>query len=125
MRRHKGTTQDPKQKTTQAQKTPTTPTAAKTATSTGALHPVRGTTPEQGRYTRTEEVHPIRGATPDMGHCTCYVAVHPNRKGALPTDRVHRPLEQVKVWSVCAEVTASHSGEDCLVTVACGLVCRR
>ena len=40
----------------------------------------------------------------------------------MPTDRVHCPLEQVKVWSVCAEVTASRRGEDCFVTVACGLV---
>ena len=40
----------------------------------------------------------------------------------MPTVRVHCPLEQVKVWSVRAEVTASHSGEDCLVAVACGLV---
>ena len=40
----------------------------------------------------------------------------------MPTDRVHCLLEQVKVWSVRAEMTASHSGEDCLVAVACGLV---
>ena len=40
----------------------------------------------------------------------------------MPTVRVQCPLEQVKVWSVRAEVTASHSGEDCLVAVACGLV---
>jgi len=50
------------------------------------------------------------------------VALHPNGRGVMPTDRVHRLLEQVKVWSVRAEVTASHSGEDCLVAVACGLV---
>ena len=77
MRRHK----DPKRKTTQAQKTPTTPTAATTATSAGALHPIRGT-------------------TPDMGRCTRYVAVHPNRRGALPTDRVQCPntQEQTRNW---------------------------
>ena len=40
----------------------------------------------------------------------------------MPTVRVRCLLEQVKVWSVRAEVTASHSGEDCLVAVACGLV---
>ena len=40
----------------------------------------------------------------------------------MPTVRVRCLLEQVKVWSVHAEVTASHSGEDCLVAVACGLV---
>ena len=73
MRRHK----DPKQKTTQAQKTPTT------ATSTGALHPIRGTAPVTWR-------------------CTSYVAVHPNRRGVMPTVRVRCLLEQVKVWSAVA-----------------------
>ena len=73
-RRHPKPGRQPKQKTTQAQKTPTTPTAA---TSTGALHP-------------------IRGAAPDKGHCTRYVAVHPNRRGALPTDRVQCPKTQEK-----------------------------
>ena len=46
MRHHKDTTKCPKRKTTQAQKTPTTPTAA---TSTGALHPIWGAAPEQKR----------------------------------------------------------------------------
>ena len=79
MRRHKDPSRrQPKQKTTQAQKTPTTPTVA---TSTGALHP-------------------IWGGAPDMGRCTRYVAVHPNRRGALPTDRVQRPntQEQTRNW---------------------------
>ena len=78
MRRHKGTTKCPKQKTPQAQKTPTTPT---TATSTGALHP-------------------LRGGAPVTWRCTRYVAVHPNRRGALPTDRVQRPntQEQTRNW---------------------------
>ena len=40
----------------------------------------------------------------------------------MPTVRVHCPSEQVKVWSACAEVTVSHRGEGCFVTVACGLV---
>ena len=56
MRHHKGATKCPKQKTAQAQKTPTTATTATTATSTGALHPIRGTTPVTWRYTRTEGV---------------------------------------------------------------------
>ena len=77
MRRRK----DPTRKTTQAQKTPATPTAATTARSTGALHPIRGTAPVTWR-------------------CTRYVAVHPNRRGALPTDRVQRPntQEQTRNW---------------------------
>ena len=72
---------DPKRKTTEAQKTPTTPTVATTATSTGALHPLRGAAPVTWRRTR-------------------YVAVHPNRRGALPTDRVHCPntQEQTRNW---------------------------
>ena len=75
MRRHKDPTKCPKRKTTQAQKTPTT------ATSTGALHP-------------------LRGGAPDMGRCTRYVAVHPNRRGVMPTDRVQRPntQEQTRNW---------------------------
>ena len=80
MRRHEGTTKCPKQKTAQAQKTPITPT---TATSTGALHPIRGT-------------------APDKRHCTRYVAVHPNRRGVMPTVRVRCLLEQVKMWSAVA-----------------------
>ena len=76
--RHHEVPQRPKQKTTQAQKTPTTPT---TATSTGALHP-------------------MRGAAPVTWRCTRYVAVHPNRRGALPTDRVQCPnkQEQTRNW---------------------------
>ena len=71
MRCHK----DTKQKTTQAQKTPTTPTAA---TSAGALHPIRGATPDKGHCTRTEEVHCLR-----IG---CSAPIHKNKRG---TDRAH------------------------------------
>ena len=71
MRCHK----DPTQKTTRAQKTPTTPTAA---TSAGALHPIRGTTPDKGHCTRTEKVHCLR-----IG---CSAPTHKNKRG---TDRTH------------------------------------
>ena len=71
MRCHK----DPTQKTTQAQQTPTTPTAA---TSAGALHPIRGATPDKGHCTRTEEVHCLR-----IG---CSAPIHKNKRG---TDRAH------------------------------------
>ena len=67
-------------------------------------------------------LHPLRGDAPVMWRCTRYVAMHPNRRGVMPTVRVHCPSEQVKVWSVCVEVSVSHRGEDCLVTVVCGLV---
>ena len=90
MRHHKGTTKCPKQKTTQAQKTPATPTAA---TSTGALHPIWGT-------------------APDMGHYTRYGALHPNRRGALPTDRVQRPntQEQTRNWHTEALTATTSPG---------------
>ena len=80
-RRHPKPGRQPKRKTIQAQKTPATPTAATTATSTGALHP-------------------LCGGAPVMWRCTRYVAVHPNRRGALPTDRVQRPnkQEQTRNW---------------------------
>ena len=48
--------------------------------------------------------------------CTRYVALHPNRRGVMPTVRVHCPSEQVKVWLVCAGVAVLHRGEGCLVT---------
>ena len=86
MRRRKDPTKCPsgrqsKQKTTQAQKTPTSPATTTTARSTGALHPIWGTAPV-------------------MWRCTRYVAVHPIRRGALPTDRVQRPntQEQTRNW---------------------------
>jgi len=69
MRRHKDPSgRQPKQKTTQAQKTP---------------QPRQPPQPPQAR-----------------GRCTRYVAVHPNRRGALPTDRVHCPntQEQTRNW---------------------------
>ena len=40
----------------------------------------------------------------------------------MPTVRVHCPSEQVKVWSVCAEVTVSHRGEGCLALYPQSLV---
>ena len=45
-------------------------------------------------------LHSLRGAAPVMWQCTRYVAVHPNRRGALPTDRVHCPntQEQTRNW---------------------------
>ena len=46
--------------------------------------------------------HKHGGTAPNKGHCTRYVAAHPNRRGVMPTDRVHCLLEQVKVWSAVA-----------------------
>ena len=81
MRRHKDPSgRQPKQKTTQAQKTPATPTAATTATSTGALHPIRGTAPVTWRCTRYVAVHPLRGGAPEQKRCIAYGS------GAVPQE---------------------------------------
>ena len=72
MRRHKGTTKCPKQKTPQAQKTPTTPT------STGALHPIRGAAPDKRHCTRYVAVHLLCGGAPEQKGCNAYGS------GALP-----------------------------------------
>ena len=72
MRCHKGTTKCPKQKTTQAQKTPTTPATTTTARSTGALHPIRGAAPVTWRCTRYVAVHPLRGGAPEQKRCIAY-----------------------------------------------------
>ena len=82
MRCHKGTTKCPKRKTTQADNSSTEdPRNPDNRHVTGALHP-------------------LRGGAPVTWRCTRYVAVHPNRRGALPTDRVHCPYkqEQTRNW---------------------------
>ena len=77
--------------TTQAQKTPTFPATTTTATSVGALHLIRGTTPDMGRCTRYVALHPLRGGAPDMGHCTRTEEVHCLRIGcSAPTNKNKR-----------------------------------
>ena len=61
----------PKQ-TTQAQKTPTSPATTTTATSAGALHPIRGAAPVTWRCTRYVAVHPLRGGAPEQKRCIAY-----------------------------------------------------
>ena len=72
MRHHK----DPKQKTTQAD----------------------NSSPEDPHNPDSHHKH--GGTAPVTWRCTRYVAVHPNRRGALPTDRVHCPnkQEQTRNW---------------------------
>ena len=76
MRCHKGTTKCPKRKTTQADNSST----------------------EDPR--NPDNRHKHGGTAPVTWRCTRYVAVHPNRRGALPTDRVHCPYkqEQTRNW---------------------------
>ena len=41
-------------------------------------------------------MHPLRHTAPDPSRCTRYVAMHPIRRGAMPTDRVHRRPQQAQ-----------------------------
>ena len=93
---------DPKQKTTQAQQTEY-PQARKTTQAQKTEDPQARKTTQAEDNSSTEDPrnpdsrhnrHKHGGAAPDKGHCTRYVAVHPNRRGALPTDRVHCPNTQ-------------------------------
>ena len=93
MRRHKGATKCPKQKTTQAQKAPTSPAATRTATSTGAVHPLRGAAPVTWRRTRTEEVHCLR-----IG---CSAPTHKNKRG-IGTPNHSPPHPSMRNWALLA-----------------------
>ena len=100
MRRHKDPSRrqpkpgrQPKRKTTQAQKTPATPTAATTATSTGALHPLRGGAPVTWRCTRTEEVHCLR-----IG---CSAPTNKNKRGT-GTPNHSPPHPSMRTWALLA-----------------------
>ena len=89
-RRHPKPGRQPKRKTTQAQKTPATPTAA---TSTGALHPLRGGAPVTWRCTRTEEVHCLR-----IG---CSAPTNKNKRGT-GTPNHSPPHPSMRTWALLA-----------------------
>ena len=42
-----------------------------------------------------DSTHPLRGIAPVTRRCTRYAALHPNRRGAMPTDRVHNPRHKL------------------------------
>ena len=92
-RRHPKPGRQPKRKTTQAQKTPATPTAATTATSTGALHPLRGGAPVTWRCTRTEEVHCLR-----IG---CSAPTNKNKRGTGAPNH-SPPHPSMRTWALLA-----------------------
>ena len=84
MRRHKGTTKCPKQKTAQAEDNPSSEDAHIPGHHNCQKH--RGTAPVTWRCTRYVAVHPIWGSTPDMGRCTRSEKVHCLRIGcSAPT----------------------------------------
>ena len=47
-----------------------------------------------------ETLHPLRRATPVTSRYTRYVAMHPIRRGAMPTDRVHRLPQQAQPQAI-------------------------
>ena len=108
MRRRK----DPTRKTTQAQKTPTTPATTTTARSTGALHPIRGAAPVTWRCTRYGALHPLRGGAPVTWRCTRTEEVHCLRIGcSAPTNKNKRgtgtpnhspPHPSMRSWALLA-----------------------
>ena len=79
--------------TTQAQKAPTSPATTTTARSTGALHPIRGTTPVTWRCTRTEEVHCLR-----IG---CSAPTNKNKRGT-DTPNHSPPHPSMRSWALLA-----------------------
>ena len=103
---------DPKRKTTQAQKTPTTPATTTTARSTGALHPIRGAAPVTWRCTRYGALHPLRGGAPVTWRCTRTEEVHCLRIGcSTPTNKNKRgtgtpnhspPHPSMRSWALLA-----------------------
>ena len=116
MRRHKDPSRrqpkpsrrkTPKQKTPQARKTTQAednsstedPTAATTATSTGALHPLRGGAPVTWRCTRTEEVHCLR-----IG---CSAPTYKNKRGT-GTPNHSPPHPSMRSWALLVAGRARH-----------------
>ena len=58
---------------------------------------------------------PLGPATPVTSRCTRYVAVHPNRRGVMPTDRVHCQWGQVNLWSVNGGAPCVEKRRGCLL----------
>ena len=76
MRRHKGTTKCPKQKTTQADNS--SPEDPHNPDSRHNRHKHGGAAPDKGRCTRYVALHPLRGGAPEQKRCIAYGS------GALP-----------------------------------------
>ena len=109
MRCHKDPTKCPSGRQLK-QKTPTTPTAA---TSTGALHPMRGAAPVMWRCTRYVAVHPLCGGAPEQKRCIAYgsgaVPQHTRTNAELAHRTTHRHNQPGRVGRIhCAPLTLPH-----------------
>ena len=58
-----------------------------------------------------QELHPLRGSTPVTGRYTRYGALHPNRRGVMPTDRVQCPHDKSKSGLPCASSLTTSLGQ--------------
>ena len=65
----------------------------------------RQAAPVTSRYTRYVALHPLRGTTPDQNGCTAYGS------GALPTDRVHRTTLEHTTEDSAAPARITHGQE--------------
>ena len=72
---------------------------------TARLHPLRRAAPVTSRYTRYVALHPLRGTTPDQNGCIAYGS------GALPTDRVHRTTLEHTTEDSAAPARITHGQE--------------
>ena len=75
----------------------TSPTAGNSPPKTPTVHLGRCDTASTcSPGSEREALHPLRRAAPVTSRYTRYVATHPNRRGVMPTDRVHRLPQQAQ-----------------------------
>ena len=108
MRCHKGTTKCPKQKTAQAEDSP----SPEDPHNPDSRHKHGGTAPDMGRCTRYGALHPLRCGAPDMGRCTrteevhclrigCSAPTHKNKRGT-GTPNHSPPHPSMRNWALLA-----------------------
>ena len=78
----------------------------------GALHPMRGATPDAGRYTRCGALHPMRGATPDQKRCNAHGSGAAPNATSIFSD-AHYPPNSASAHLPPSPWTATHYGPNC------------
>ena len=58
------------------------------------------TTVDRSTGNTARTLHPLRGTAPVTGRYTRYGALHPIRTGAMPTDRVYRARRQERAGNM-------------------------
>ena len=105
MRRHKGTTKCPKQKTTQAEDNSSTEDP-RNPDSRHNRHKHGGTAPVMWRCTRYVAVHPLRGGAPEQKRCIAYGSgaappTYKNKRGT-GTPNHSPPHPSMRTWALLA-----------------------